>query len=145
MYQCLICNFSTNKKSDYNRHLVTNKHIKKIKLETITEIDNYCKICNRQYKTELWYNKHINCKKHLEKINNNNFKETDKRISVINTKTNNIKYGRNAPLKSKLNNFLDNNPEYKVYSCKNNNELVLNKIKNLVVEILYIIDNELKK
>jgi hypothetical protein len=143
MYECLICNYNTNKKSDYNRHLVTSKHKKKIKNESITEIDNYCSICNKQYKTELWYNKHINSKTHLEKINNNNIKETDKRISVINTKTNHIKYGRNAPLKSKLNKFLDNNPEYEVYSCKSNNELVLNKIKILLIQILQIVNNYL--
>ncbi len=48
-YFCEICNYSTNKLTNYNRHLTSNKHKKKLSGPKLY----YCIECNKQYKT-LW-------------------------------------------------------------------------------------------
>jgi len=65
-YFCEYCNLSTSKLYDYNRHILTNKHKKQVKLNQTEEVLNekndkpqlnICKKCNRSYKNRngLWY------------------------------------------------------------------------------------------
>ena len=74
-----------------------------------------CKICNKTFSTKTWYDKH--CINFIHKINENK----NIRIPVINTITGNVKYGKNAPLKNKLDNWLNKYPYYKIYNNNNNN------------------------
>ena len=63
IYVCKNCDFKTNKKTDYNRHLSTRKHINR-HVETNMEIveikktnnEYICKKCEKKYKTKsgLW-------------------------------------------------------------------------------------------
>ena len=64
-YFCEKCNFITSKKTDYNRHLLTQKH-KSYKMETDMEIkktpnEYICKNCNKLYitKSGLWKHEKI--------------------------------------------------------------------------------------
>tara|TARA_E500000178_G_scaffold343348_1_gene389993 strand:- start:71 stop:937 length:867 start_codon:yes stop_codon:yes gene_type:complete len=60
-YNCEFCNYNTNKKTDYNKHLLTRKHI------LSTNVDNskmkkdlfICNNCGRSYKfrNSYWYHK----------------------------------------------------------------------------------------
>ena len=81
-----------------------------------------CKICNKTFSTKTWYDKH--CINFIHKINENK----NIRIPVINTITGNVKYGKNAPLKNKLENWLNKYPYYKIYNNNNNNTNINNKI-----------------
>ena len=79
-YKCINCHYITNKKSDYNKHLLTRKHHKRATFNVssqsltgkgdnvarITNNDKYkeslcyeCITCNRSYKSRegLWYHK----------------------------------------------------------------------------------------
>ena len=40
LYSCINCNFSSNKSTNYNRHLTTKKHLKYLKLSTTIEVSN---------------------------------------------------------------------------------------------------------
>ena len=67
-YFCDICDFKTNNKNDYSRHILTPKHCKKSNLTIIEQsltnntqiISNFnCTICNKKYKSRvgLWGHK----------------------------------------------------------------------------------------
>jgi len=65
-YKCIVCNYSTMNNSNFNKHILTNKHIEKI---------NSCFRCDRcKYMTDIKvnYSKHLETKKHLKKSNENN-------------------------------------------------------------------------
>jgi len=53
-FECKLCNFKCCKKSDYNRHISTNKHNNRINLNNKSF---ECKTCQKQYtaRNSLWY------------------------------------------------------------------------------------------
>ena len=62
---CEQCNFICGKKSDYSRHILTNKHVSNVDgNEKTPPIQPLCKYCNRHFKTRsgLW--------KHIKKCDN---------------------------------------------------------------------------
>ena len=71
-YNCSTCCIETNNKKDFNKHLLTSKHIYRTNqgiLEQQQEPDKFiCKLCNKNYKARnsLWYHE----KKCKEPINN---------------------------------------------------------------------------
>jgi len=73
-YCCLKCKYYTDKKSNYDSHLLTRKHFWKqnwIQPETKKPADNICKICDKIFanRSGLW--------KHKKKCNQNNFDNED--------------------------------------------------------------------
>ena len=82
-FNCISCDFKCRKKSEWNRHILTHKHIS---LTCLTEKDPktlryVCMHCNKKYKSRegLWY--HNKKCKYIENNNNN-----DNNISIINSK-----------------------------------------------------------
>ena len=60
VFECKSCDFKCSKKSDWNRHLFTAKHINRINLEQIyaKKSDTFtCVFCSKEYKfrNSLWY------------------------------------------------------------------------------------------
>ena len=60
-FECTLCNYSSQRLSQYNRHLMTSKHkMKTISSQISPEVENNiiftCNICNKQYKNRsgLW-------------------------------------------------------------------------------------------
>ena len=87
-YKCLKCNFITSKKTDYNRHLLTAKHMKLANgnvLETLWSEKNEknennknintfaCKKCNKEFlsRSGLWKHNN-NCKVELVEVSSDN-------------------------------------------------------------------------
>ena len=87
-YKCLKCNYITSKKTDYNRHLLTAKHVKNTNgnvLETLWSEKNEknennknintfaCKKCNKEFlsRSGLWKHNN-NCKVELVKASSDN-------------------------------------------------------------------------
>jgi len=79
-FECKLCDFKSSKKGDYNRHLITSKHVKRYKRiqkdtnftsNYIADIPNYTCECGNIYKyhSGLWKHKKI-CQ--LDKITNHN-------------------------------------------------------------------------
>ena len=59
-FYCELCDYSTSRKSQYERHLTTDKHINRTHLNTFVSESSYkfaCKICDKKYKARnsLWY------------------------------------------------------------------------------------------
>jgi hypothetical protein len=71
-YNCAICCIETNNKKDFNKHLLTSKHINRTNqgiLEQQQEPDKFiCKLCNKNYKARnsLWYHEK-KCKEPINK------------------------------------------------------------------------------
>jgi hypothetical protein len=57
-YNCEICKYNTTIKQNYDKHILTKKHINKIN-KTNNNIIYICKNCNKEYSTNagLWYHK----------------------------------------------------------------------------------------
>ena len=87
-YNCLKCNYITSKKTDYNRHLLTAKHVKNTNgnvLETLWSEKNEknennknintfaCKKCNKEFlsRSGLWKHNN-NCKVELVEVSSDN-------------------------------------------------------------------------
>jgi hypothetical protein len=62
-YNCILCNYNTCSFKDYNKHLLTNKHINRTKMNDLEQKnpknpkDYKCNKCNKFYKARnsLWY------------------------------------------------------------------------------------------
>jgi hypothetical protein len=84
--ECNLCNFKCKNKRDYERHIITKKHLNTSFIKNNTKM-NVCKICNKEYRNRsgLW--------KHYRKIH---FKEEldiydrDIKYDLVNKETNNI-------------------------------------------------------
>ena len=65
-YKCEKCNFLTNKKINYERHLKTEKHMTGIRKKRSDKKENKCDICNNIYSSQRSLNEH-KLNKHLNK------------------------------------------------------------------------------
>jgi hypothetical protein len=63
-YLCEKCNFKSDNKKDYNRHLLTAKHKNRTNIELLEHKALCCENCNKEYtsRNSLWYHKK-KCKK----------------------------------------------------------------------------------
>ena len=105
------------------------------------EDKNYCEICDKKYNIHSWYLKHLNSKLHEKNMKSYN----NDRVPVININTNVIKYGKNAPLKSKLQSWLDINKDYRVHCTYKKNDLpFLLELKKQLLNIMNLIDSNIK-
>ena len=79
IFNCEICQYKTSKKTDYDRHISTKKHVSKMfpKMETKKTTDFLCSQCNKIYKNRagLW--------KHNQKCNKNSDDYDEQNISDI--------------------------------------------------------------
>ena len=81
MFGCELCDFKCSKQSNYDRHLMTSKHMFKANLNNIEQISCHnsilqCDICGKEYKGRngLWYHKQ-KCKEPI--ISNSNCNDVD--------------------------------------------------------------------
>jgi hypothetical protein len=73
IYSCIICDFKTSNKKDYNRHLQTKKHLSNISQCKLIKTSHDCK-CGKTYKdySGLWRHKKRGDCIQLNKINESN-------------------------------------------------------------------------
>ena len=64
-YICEKCDYSTSKKSSYDKHLSCKKHIEKVSENNKMYI---CEFCHYNTSIKSNYDKHLSCKKHIEKV-----------------------------------------------------------------------------
>ncbi len=122
--ECILCNYKCCKKSDFNKHLLTRKHINRTKLNLLEQnlsqnIKEYiCKKCNKCYKARnsLWY--------HQQKCSQNN--ELTNEIVTYEEKENNDEITvTDAKLVFEL---LKQNNEFK--------EMMLNQTNQIMTQIM---------
>jgi hypothetical protein len=101
-FNCSFCNYNTSKKSSYDKHLMTSKHLQltnvnNMETKSCQNITNYnfflCPNCNKQYKSRvgLWKHNKV-CIKHLTLSENeikNTDEPTDKQLIMMLIKENN--------------------------------------------------------
>jgi hypothetical protein len=95
-FKCELCHYITSYSKDYNKHLLTNKHINNANngsdnANVLPEKNYVCNICAKCYKDRagLWRHKK-KCINNYEKLNNNEEKEeiTDKQLVMMLLKQN---------------------------------------------------------
>ncbi len=114
-FTCNLCDYNTCRRSQYDRHLKTTKHIK---LQKSTNCTNkyVCKMCDREYKDRSGLWKH-----------NKNCNETTQLIKIQNTIKQNM--NMNTP-------EVFNQDEYKIIDILKENMEYKNMFSNLIKEIL---------
>jgi hypothetical protein len=88
IFECKICNFITSNKKDYNRHLLTRKHVKEANgsnfypKKPLTKMVYNCEFCNKEYRSRgsLW--KH---ERNCSKIPNEEMKNESINVAELNT------------------------------------------------------------
>lgn len=110
-----------------------------------------CECCNKSFRLENNFLKHNETEKHkinlnptIKQVQKSN-ENSDRRIPVINKKTQVVKYGKNAPMKSKLSRFLINNPDYDIHMGYAIEKTFLFNIKDKLLDIIKLIEEEIKK
>ena len=62
-FHCEICDYTTCKKTDFNKHILTDKHNRNNLATQLSQDKNIhiCQLCNKQYhdRTGLWKHKKI--------------------------------------------------------------------------------------
>jgi hypothetical protein len=127
-FYCQICDFSTSKKTNYDSHILTQKHIRNTLATTCnivaTEKKQSCDFCGKEYKdrTGLWRHKK---KCQIENCNNKIIEDTPKNNTIDNTLDNAINTEKNDIY------------ELVKYLMKENSELknMMMEQQNLVLEI----------
>ena len=93
LFKCKICEYNTSRKSSYDKHLLTSKHIKltivnDLLTKSCTKVANntafLCQNCNKEYKSRvgLWKHKK-NCIIENKILNNNEFDKTEDLIKYL--------------------------------------------------------------
>jgi hypothetical protein len=134
-FMCEVCDYSTSKKSSYDKHLLTVKHINRIKmnnLEQEKEQKDYfiCNTCNKIYKARnsLWYHER-KCKptgEEVHQINQNDSSISGASISDASHNTIQLLINENKELINENKEFKNENKEIKnmiLELVKSNNEL----------------------
>ena len=77
-YECVQCNFITNKKGNYEQHNLTQKHVN-TSHNISTNKNSYvnCEICNFITTSKKDYKRHISTKKHLNNLKNKDYKKNE--------------------------------------------------------------------
>lgn len=95
-YECVLCDFSTTRKTEYNRHIKTKKHLQKVKQDdklsitcpTVVQQNPTkfkCKYCENVYVSQSSRSKHMkNC---INNVSNIITKEKDNEIKDIKLQT----------------------------------------------------------
>ena len=106
---CKNCNFYSNNKNDFNRHISTAKHKKRVfgnKNEFLEIKKLICECCSKEYKTKsgLWKH-HKACNKNIiiHNIKNNNLENLVVKLITDNNDIKNTLLKENQELKKKLN------------------------------------------
>ncbi len=86
MFKCPPCNYETNRKSNYDRHLVSKKHLQNHQNVNSTVGKNICHICFRQFK------RYSHLKRHLDRKNKCQPPAISKTETTTVTETHNIKF-----------------------------------------------------
>lgn len=95
MFKCSICKISCSKKNDWDRHIVTHKHIKKTSVVEVKKKEFICK-CGKTYvnNSGLWkHTKICNYNSDNESNNDDNvvFENTDKQVELLKTENYELK------------------------------------------------------
>jgi hypothetical protein len=84
-YNCIECNYKTNRKDNYNKHKLTKKHIKNTVQIPMIECPDYMCICGKKYVYSRGMERHQrNCKLFFESDNKNNQEQLIKAIENTN-------------------------------------------------------------
>ena len=85
-WKCKYCNYNTYDKSDYNKHLKTNKHMNNVKLQSnVKNKKLYCQFCN--YSTTVKYNMNVHTHRmHSNDNSSNESLSSDKKYQLLEEK-----------------------------------------------------------
>jgi hypothetical protein len=121
---CKICNLKTNQKCDYDKHLLTKKHINNIINKKNNSESTFCEYCNFKAKQKSDYTKHLLTKKHIYNISKNNNTVNNNTVNNNTVSNNTVNITKNSIDNSgNLINKIDNLAKQNEEVLKQNEEL----------------------
>ena len=142
-FYCNICHYKCCKRFNFDRHLLTPKHIKEIDRkqkgakneqneQPITK-DFECKKCNKIYQTNagLWKHKKV-CNQEQPIIENNN--ETDKELIMMLVKQNTQLFEQNNEMLEIIKNGTHNNNNNTTNSHEKEEKIIQNISKQVFID-----------
>ena len=130
IFVCEICDYNTIKKSSYDKHLTTSKHIIRTQSNDLEQNSCHankfsCKKCNKIYKVRnsLWY--------HEQKCNEQQLDNTDTVINENNVVD--LLINENKDFKNLILEMMKSNTDLQkqmLDMCKNSNNMTINNNKN---------------
>jgi hypothetical protein len=102
-YFCKICDYKTDRNRDYKRHILSGKHQKNAKLETLGNgkfaPKFYCENCDYYCDNKSSYTKHLTTDKHIHNMTNENHtKVQDTKIKILTCEVCNKEFMNNSGL-----------------------------------------------
>lgn len=124
LHSCRCCNFETESKRDYSRHILTQKHITNLKK------NKYCDICKKEYSTIISF------KVHYKRKHSNN-----------NKITNHVVLTNNNVISNKSNNSTKTNNTFTTikHIVDESNYNVKEEIKDEIQEVKTVVTNAISK
>ena len=130
LYMCELCDYNTSKKSSYDKHLATSKHLNRTQTTDLEQNSCQtnkfsCKKCNKTYKVRnsLWYHEQ-KCNEIPSEINNEVINENNVVDLLIN---------ENKDFKNLILEMMKSNTDLQkqmLDMCKNSNNMTINNNKN---------------
>jgi hypothetical protein len=134
-YICEQCDYSTCKKSSYDRHLSSKKHIEKVSENKKT---HFCKICDYTTSIKSNYEKHLSSKKHIQNSASSLKDQKSMFMCNICDYTTCIKYNYQRHSKThKQSQYISSNKTNVIIDNENNGQLyssIMDEIKNMMLE-----------
>jgi len=162
IFNCKICDYNTSNKKDYNKHLLTRKHMNRTKMNNLEPSDHVqhkyiCKICNKGYnaRNSLWYHE-IKCKKsHTILENTPQYDDTsiepNKNVIQLLIHENKELINENKDFKNMILELVKSNTELQkqmIDVCKNNNTIInsnnINTTNNKTFNLHVFLNEECK-
>ena len=143
-YYCPVCKYGTDKLTNYNIHIETNKHI--LALESLKDIYYHCSDCSYSTNKLSNWKRHLNSKKHKVQVSackgykcntcNKSYVHQSSYCRHI-KKCSNKLLEENIKLKNKISHFESHKPTTSIISENNN----INTINNITNNITHNINN----
>ena len=125
VYNCLVCDYKTVRKNNYDKHLLTDLHNKKINSDYVNKYN--CVLCNYTTAYKCNYNRHVS------KCINNNKNTDDKMLTATNDKHGDKKLSNKNVYKCNICNFESKkvrNYNLHLQSKKHNQNIKINETYN---------------
>jgi hypothetical protein len=109
-HECTLCDYTSLRKNNYDRHMLSSKHIRKTQ-ENVKK--HKCSMCNFEGNNSYNYNLHLSSKKHIQNLKNQESnKNIDLSANTIDISMNNVEIFKNeiiSTLMNQLNFVLEEN------------------------------------
>ena len=99
-YKCILCDYTSFRKNNYDRHILSSKHLRKTQQK---EKKHKCSMCNFECNNSYNYNIHLSSKKHIQNMKNQEITSLDISPNIVDISFNSIEIFKNEVISTLMN------------------------------------------